>query len=550
MKRRQVRASKGKGSKRGQKAKKARKVVSRRPLAVSNKKYALISVSDKTGLAKFARELKKQGYAIVSSGGTAKFLRKAGLRVTEVSQLTKYPHMLDGRVKTLHPVVYGGILADQTNPKHMQEIKKYKINPFSIVVCNLYPFEEVTSRKNCTLAEAIENIDIGGPSMVRASAKNNKSVAIVVDPADYNQMALELRKNKGMISHETREKLALKAYKHTKHYDTIIVRYLGANFVCDDKFPTEKEIVLEKIQDLRYGENPHQAAAFYREAGATSGIVNAKQLHGKELSFNNIVDMDSAWACVNYFAEPTVAIIKHNNPCGVAQAGTIHEAYKKAYECDPVSAFGGIVAANRRVDESMAKEMAGIFIEVVIAPGYTPGALDILREKKNIRIMDMGEQTIGKAFAGMDYKRVSGGMLLQDPDLAQLAVNEVKVVSIKQPTLAEMEDLFFAWGVVKYIKSNAIVFVKNGQAIGIGAGQMSRIDSANLAVKRSRFDIKGAVLASDAFFPFGDVVELAAKHGISAIIQPGGSKNDQDSIDKVNENGISMLFTGRRHFRH
>ncbi|MDI6731501.1 MAG: bifunctional phosphoribosylaminoimidazolecarboxamide formyltransferase/IMP cyclohydrolase [Candidatus Margulisbacteria bacterium] len=520
------------------------------------KKYALISVSDKAGLAKFAKELKKQGYEIISSGGTAKFLRKAGLRPIEVSALTKYPHMLDGRVKTLHPVIYGGILADQTNPQHMQEIKRYKINPFSIVVCNLYPFEEVTSRKNCTLAEAIENIDIGGPSMVRAAAKNNKSVAIVVDPADYNQITLELSKNAGQISQETREKLALKAYQHTKHYDAIIVRYLSSRFINEEKFPAKKEIILEKVQELRYGENPHQQAALYQEAtgdrgqGTGNTIVEAKQLHGKELSFNNIVDMDSAWNCVNYFAEPAVAIIKHNNPCGAAKADNVHEAYKKAYACDPVSAFGGIVAANRRVDEAMAGEMAGIFIEVVIAPGYTPGALEILREKKNIRIMDMEEQSIGKPFKGMDYKRVSGGMLIQDPDLAQLAVNEVKVVTQKQPSLAEMEDLFFAWGVVKYVKSNAIVLVKNGQAIGIGAGQMSRIDSANLAAKRARFDVKGAVLASDAFFPFPDVVELAARLGVSAIIQPGGSVKDQDSIDKANENGMAMLFTGRRHFRH
>jgi phosphoribosylaminoimidazolecarboxamide formyltransferase/IMP cyclohydrolase len=521
---------------------------------LKEKRYALLSVSNKKGLDKFAKELRKLGFKIISSGGTAKFLRKAGLRVTEVSKLTKYPHMLGGRVKTLHPVIHGAILADQTNPQHLKELKKYGINPFQIVVCNLYPFEKVINKASFKHEEAIENIDIGGPCMVRAAAKNHKSVAVVVDPRDYKMVLNELKK-KGQISFGTKEKLALKAFKHTKCYDSIIVRYLLDKFEESPEFPSHKEILLEKIQDLRYGENPHQKAAFYKEidtAKKTKGskITEAKQLHGKELSFNNIVDMEAAWATANYFAETTVAIIKHTNPCGVAKGATVLEAYKKALAADPISAFGSIVACNRRIDEETAKEMKSLFVEVVIAPSYTPMALSILKEKANIRIMEMGERAVGKAFTGKDYKRVSGGMLVQDPDLAQLAVNEIQVVTEKQPSLKEMEDMFFAWGVAKHVKSNTIVFVKDGVAIGIGAGQMSRIEAADLAVRRSRTDIAGAVLASDAFFPFPDVVELAAKHGISAIIQPGGSKRDQDSINKANEVGMAMVFTGRRHFKH
>lgn len=518
------------------------------------KRYALLSVSDKRGLDEFAKGLKRLKFEIVSSGGTAKFLRKAGIRVTEVAKLTRYPHMLGGRVKTLHPIIHGGILADKTNPEHIKDLKKFKISPFDIVACNLYPFEKVISQPEFSHQEAIENIDIGGPSMVRGAAKNYKNVAIIVDPEDYDSVLGEL-KERGEVSIETKERLALKAFKHTRYYDSIIVSYLSSQFEGEGEFPKEREILLEKIQDLRYGENPHQKAAFYKEVAGyksqvASQITNAKQLHGKELSFNNLVDMDAAWAVVNYFADPTVAIIKHTNPCGVAKAETIHAAYKKALACDPVSAFGGIVASNRRIDEETAKEMSSLFIEVVIAPAYTPSALAILKEKKNLRIMEMGEQAMGKPFPGLDYKRISGGLLIQESDLAQLAINEIKVVTQREPSLAELEDLFFAWGVVKYVKSNAIVIAKNGQAIGIGAGQMSRIEAAELAIKKAGERVKGAVLASDAFFPFPDVVELAAKHGVTAIIQPGGSKRDQESIDKANEVGMAMVFTGRRHFRH
>jgi len=531
-----------------------RKAQAKAKARARGKRYSLLSVSDKTGLDRFAAGLKDLGFEIVSSGGTAKFLRSKGIKVTEVAKLTEYPPMLDGRVKTLHPVIHGGILADQTNPAHLKELRKFKIHPFSMVVCNLYPFEHVVSKPNFTHEEAIENIDIGGPCMVRAAAKNYKSVAIVVDPEDYDAVLQEL-KEEGEIKAATREKLAFKAFKHTRYYDSIIVRYLTAKVEGETEFPTHTDILLEKIEDLRYGENPHQKAAFYREVGVGEGamgaqVTKAKQLHGKELSFNNIVDMDAAWSTANYFADTTVAIIKHTNPCGVAKGAAVCEAYKKAFACDPVSAFGGIVACNRRIDEETAKEMKSLFVEVVIAPAYTPRALEILKEKKNLRIMEMGEKSMGRSFSGFDYKRVSGGMLVQEPDLAQLGVNETKVVTKKQPSLSEMEDLFFAWGVAKHVKSNTIVLVKDGVAIGIGAGQMSRIEAAELAVKRSRTEVNGAVLASDAFFPFPDVVELAAKHGITAIIQPGGSKRDQESIDKANEAGMAMVFTGRRHFKH
>ena len=514
-------------------------------------RYALISVYDKAGLKPFAKELKKLGFEIISSGGTAKFLRKSGVRVTEVAKLTKYPHMLGGRVKTLHPLIHGGILGDPNDKEHQKDIKKFKLHPFEVVVCNLYPFEEVISKKNFTHAEAIENIDIGGPSMVRGAAKNHKNVAIVVDPGDYKGILKEL-KEKGSISIETRELLALKAYKHTAQYDALIVRYFSSRLHGEEEFPREMEILLEKIQDLRYGENPHQKAAFYREQGAKGEgrITEAKQLHGKELSFNNIVDMEAAWNTANYFADPAIAIVKHTNPCGVAKAENLVTAYKNALECDPVSAFGGIVAANRRMDELTAAEVAKIFVEVIIAPSYTQKALDILKAKQNLRIMEMGEKSISRPFKGLDYKRISGGMLVQEPDLAQLGINEMKVVSKREPTMAELEDLFFAWGVAKYVKSNAIVYVKDGKTVGVGAGQMSRIDSAEIAAKKAGDKVRGSVLASDAFFPFSDVVELAAKLGVTAIIQPGGSKKDQASIDKANEAGIAMVFTGRRHFKH
>ncbi|HTY13029.1 MAG TPA: bifunctional phosphoribosylaminoimidazolecarboxamide formyltransferase/IMP cyclohydrolase, partial [Candidatus Omnitrophota bacterium] len=495
------------------------------------KPLALLSVWDKKGLAPFAKGLIKLGFDIVSSGGTAKFLKKSGVKVTEVAELTKYPSMLGGRVKTLHPIIHGGILANRSLADHLADMKKYRIRPIDMVVCNLYPFEATIAKPKCTLEEAVEQIDIGGPAMVRASAKNFKDVAVVVDPKDYAMILKELKNGGGKTSLETRKKLALKAFRYTKAYDTAVSAYLSSKFEGDTKFPAETGVAMEKIQDLRYGENPHQQAAFYREKGKKEkgAITEAKQLHGKELSFNNIVDLDSAWNIVNYFAEPTVAVIKHNNPCGVAKGKSITEAYKKAYICDTKSAYGGIIAANREVDEQMADAIGKLFVEAIVAPSYSKAALDKLTQKKNLRLMQL--ELMGPRHQVMDYKRVSGGFLLQDADTAQLGINEIKTVTKKEPSLGQMDDIFFAWGVCKFVKSNAIIFVKDGATVGIGAGQMSRIDSTEIAAKKAGDKVKGAVMSSDAFFPFRDNVDLAAKIGISAIIQPGGSIHDQESID-------------------
>ncbi|MBI5701883.1 bifunctional phosphoribosylaminoimidazolecarboxamide formyltransferase/IMP cyclohydrolase [Candidatus Saganbacteria bacterium] len=514
------------------------------------KPLALLSVWDKKGLVVFAKGLIKNGYEIVSSGGTAKFLKKAGIKVTEVSSFTKYPAMLSGRVKTLHPLVHGGILANRSIPEHLADMKKYGIRPIDVVACNLYPFEATIAKPKSTLSDAIENIDIGGPSMVRAAAKNFKDVAVVVDPKDYPHILKELKANEGKTTLGTRQNLALKAFNHTRLYDIAICKYLGEKFVGGEEFQESFVINLEKMQDLRYGENPHQKAAFYKEPSGNfkGAIVNAKQLHGKELSFNNIVDLDSAWTLVNYFADCAVAIIKHNNPCGVAKGKTAAEAYKKAYECDTVSAFGSIIACNREVDMAFVNALGTLFAEAIIAPSFDSDALEKLREKKNLRIMEC--PLMGARYGALDYKRVTGGVLIQDMDLAQLGINEIKTATKKEPTIGQMEDLFFAWGVAKHVKSNTIVFVKDGATVGIGAGQMSRIDATEIAHKKANGRDKGAVMASDAFFPFKDNVDLAAKIGITAIIQPGGSMRDQESIDAANENGIAMVFTGRRHFRH
>jgi len=534
-----------------------KKKVSRKQKVVSSKqvkekRFALLSVYDKKGLGKFAKGLKKIGFEIISSGGTAKFLKKAGVKVLEVQDITKYPSMLGGRVKTLHPLIHGGILANRSLPEHLQDMKKYGIKPIDIVVCNLYPFEETISKKKCTLEEAVEQIDIGGPAMVRASAKNFKDVAIIVNPRDYDEILKELKTDGSVISIETRKKLALKAFRHTRMYDTVICNYLAKMFEGEERFPSNVEISLEKIQTLRYGENPHQQAALYREKGNGSklkgAIVDAKQLHGKELSFNNIVDIDSAWGLVCYFAEPCAAVIKHNNPCGVAKALTIVDAYKKAYICDTASAYGGILAVNREVSELLVDEIGDLFLEAIIAPSYSEKALERLKAKKNLRIMQ--SPLLGIKYGTLDYKRISGGFLIQDADIAQLGINEIKTVTKNEPTLGQMDDLFFAFGVAKYVKSNTIVFVKDGATVGIGAGQMSRIDSTFIAAHKGGDKVKGAVMASDAFFPFRDNVDLAAKIGITAIIQPGGSIRDQLSIDAANEHGIAMIFTGRRHFRH
>ncbi|MCX5751559.1 MAG: bifunctional phosphoribosylaminoimidazolecarboxamide formyltransferase/IMP cyclohydrolase [Candidatus Saganbacteria bacterium] len=510
-----------------------------------------MSVSDKSGLVKLAKSLKKLGMDIVSTGGTAEELKKGKINVIGVSSLTKYPQMLGGRVKSLHPIIHAGILADRDKEDHVADLNRFKVRPIDIVVCNLYPFEKVISKPEFTHEEAIEHIDVGGPTMLRAAAKNYKHVAIVVDPNDYDLIVDEL-KRQGTISLDTKLRLALKAFRHTKEYDALISRYLTSKVEVGEAFPSEMDIAMRKVQSLRYGENPHQRAAFYKEKGVKGeiGITEAKQLHGKELSFNNIADLDAAWNIVNYFADPTVAIIKHMNPCGVGTAKNISEAYKKAYEGDPVSAYGGIIASNREVDAKMAGEISSLFVEAIIAPGFDAKALQILKKKQNLRLLEMPKEALRRPCKGFDIKRVGGGFLIQDPDIQQLGISDIKIVSNNQPTLGEMEDLFFAWGGVKHVKSNAIVVAKSGKLLGVGAGQMSRIDSTKIALEKAGKETKDAVLASDAFFPFRDVVDLAAKSGISAIIQPGGSIHDQESIDAANEHGIALLFTGRRHFKH
>ncbi|MFH1710537.1 MAG: bifunctional phosphoribosylaminoimidazolecarboxamide formyltransferase/IMP cyclohydrolase [bacterium] len=515
-------------------------------------KLALISVSDKTNLIPFAKGLKKLKYDIVSTGGTAEHLRKGKVKVIEVQDLTGYPKMLEGRVKSLHPAIFSGILADRSKKNHMKDLKTYKIRPIDIVVCNLYPFEQVVSRPKFSHDEAIENIDIGGPSMVRAAAKNYMNVAIIVDPADYEMVLKELRKKLGKLSKETKELLASKAFSHTKKYDSRISLYFKSRVKQAEVsgMPNEIDLFLEKIQDLRYGENPHQKAAFYREPGVQGSIARMKQLHGKELSFNNIYDIDSAWSSVKYFAFPTVAIIKHTNPCGVGQADKIVHAYKKAFASDPVSAYGSVIAANRTVDEEMVSAMGDLFVEAIVAPEFDKSALRILKKRQNIRIIEMGKDSLSSIWKGFDYKRVRGGFLIQDCDMLELSLSDIKVVSKKQPSVAELEDMFFAWGVVKFVKSNAIVVAKGRQTLGVGAGQMSRVDSVDIALKKAGTLAKGAVLASDAFFPFRDSIDIAAKTGISAVMETGGSIRDAEVIQAANEHNMALVFTGRRHFRH
>jgi len=510
-------------------------------------RYALISVSDKTGISQFAKSLSKFGYKIIASGGTAKELRKSKIKVIEVSKITKFPEMLDGRVKTLHPKIHGGLLAKRDNPLHMKTLKKYQIPKIDIVVVNLYPFEKVVSKEHFTHEEAIENIDIGGPSIIRAAAKNGENVAVVTNPNIYKQLIKEIKENNGEITLETKKKLQKMAFELTAKYDMAISSYLS--FSKDSEvFPKKLDISLNKIQDLRYGENPHQKAAFYKLDG--SGITSSDQLWGKELSFNNILDIEAAYSIVSYFVNPAVAIVKHNNPCGVATAKTIKDAYLKAYECDKVSAFGGIVAANREIDESSAKEISKLFVEVVIAPSYSNQALEELKKKKNLRIIRCDLINHSNAVKSFDYKKVSGGMLIQEQDIAELNMSDIKVVTKRQPTLQELEDMFFAWGVCKFVKSNAIVLAKNGATIGIGAGQMNRVGSVAIAINQAGNKAKKSVLASDGFFPFPDSIEVARKAGVTAIIQPGGSVKDEEVIKAANKYKMAMIFTGRRHFKH
>ena len=512
---------------------------------------AIISVSDKAGVTDFARNLSRLGFEIFSTGGTKKALEKAKVPVKSISEITGFPEILDGRVKTLHPMVHGGLLAKRDLPAHMAELAKNKITPIDLVAVNLYPFVQTVTKEGVSLDEALVNIDIGGPTMIRAAAKNFPSVIAVVDPADYEPVIEKLRQ--GDLSLDERKKLAQKAFQHVAVYDTAIAQYLRQD---TEGFPEEMTIALKKRYGLRYGENPHQMAAFYAEQAVgrrcDTGITRAKQLWGKELSFNNILDADAAWGVVTDFAAPTVAIIKHTNPCGLASHNNIAEAYRRALSGDPVAAFGGIVAVNRAIDLDTAEEISKTFYEIIIAPEYEPKALELLKRKKDIRIL-LTElpPAYGISHEGyLDFRRVKGGFLVQSSDsLSEDSVN-LKTVTKRKPTRAEVPDLLFAWRAVKHVKSNAIVLAKDKTLLGMGAGQPSRIVSAQIAKERAAERARGSVLASDAMFPFPDVVESAAEGGITAIIQPGGSIRDEDSIKAADAHNIAMVFTGERHFRH
>lgn len=507
---------------------------------------ALLSVWDKTGLVEFAKGLVELGWKLLSTGGTARVLEGAGLPVTHVQEVTGFPEILDGRVKTLHPGIHAGILARRT-PEHLKQLEKLGIGTIDLVAVNLYPFRETVARPGVTTEEAIENIDIGGPAMVRAAAKNHEYVIVIVNPARYPQILAEL-KERGDVDLSTRRMLAAEAFAHTAAYDAAIALYWQEEIYGKKSFPPFFFLMGEKIQDLRYGENPHQRAAFYRLPGRGSGtLASSLKLQGKELSYNNLMDLDAAFNLVSEFKEPAVAIIKHTNPCGVAVAETLAEAYSKALEADPVSAFGGIVGCNRPVDKELAREMVKIFLEAVIAPLFTPEALEVFKAKPQIRLVAIGE---GQGGLNWHVRPVSGGFLVQEPDLYDFTEQELKVVTRRKPTEEELKDLVFAWKVVKHVKSNAIVVAKGGVTLGVGAGQMNRVGAARIALEQAREKARGAVLASDAFFPFSDTVEEAAKAGVTAIIQPGGSVRDEESIACADKYGLAMVFTGVRHFRH
>ena len=516
------------------------------------KKRAIISLSDKTGVVEFAKELVCLDYEILSTGGTAKILRENGIKVTNVSDITGFPECLDGRVKTLHPMIHAGILAIRDNKEHMEQIEKLGVSPIDIVAINLYPFKQTVLKPGVEREEVIENIDIGGPTMIRAAAKNWQDVAVIVDPADYAKVIDELKAN-GTVSRETKLTLAYKVFDHTSSYDTMIASYLRKE-TGSDVFGDTFTMTFEKVQGMRYGENPHQNAAFYKEIGNnfTGTLVCAKQLHGKELSYNNINDTNGALDTLKEFGDtvPCVVAVKHANPCGVGIGETIHEAYLKAYNADPVSIFGGIVAANKVIDAATAEEISKIFLEIVIAPGFTPEAFDIIAKKKNIRILELPDIALPNRADMLDMKKVAGGLLVQELNTELYDDADVKVVTEKEPTAEQYEDMKFGMKVVKHTKSNGIVLVKDGATVGVGPGQTNRITALELAIKYAGDKAKGSILASDAFFPFDDCVEAAQKAGIAAIVQPGGSIRDEDSINACNRYGIPMVFVGKRHFKH
>jgi len=519
---------------------------------VAKVKRALVSVSDKQGILDFAKGLEALNIEILSTGGTAKLLRDGGVKVKDVSDFTGFPEMLDGRVKTLHPKIHGGLLGKRHDPEHVRQMKEHGIEPIDLVVVNLYPFEQTVAKPGCTLEEAIENIDIGGPTMLRSAAKNYADVAVVVSPRDYGRVLEEIQKT-GEVSAKTRFDLCRTVFLHTARYDSAISVWLDSQVPDDEKtrFPNILTLQFEKVQNLRYGENPHQQGAFYREFGRKEpSVANAKQLHGKEMSFNNFLDANSALELAKEYGQTAAVIVKHNNPCGVATAESLVDAYRKARDCDPVSAFGGVIAFNRMVDMETAKEITSTFVEVVVAPEFAPDALQELKRKKDIRLLDIGPKVMGSP-EGMDMKRIVGGLIYQDRDLGTIAdIKKLVVATQRKPTDEEYEGLAFAWKVCKHVKSNTIVFAAKDRTIGIGAGQMSRLDSVRIAVMKAQFPLKGTVLASDAFFPFRDALDEAAKAGMTAVIQPGGSIKDEEVIKAANEHGLAMVFSGMRHFRH
>jgi len=517
-------------------------------------KRALISVSDKTGVVDFAKELAGYGVEILSTGGTAKLLREQGLAVKDVSEFTGFPEMLDGRVKTLHPKVHGGLLGMRENPEHVAKMAEHGIEPIDMVVVNLYPFEATVAKDGCTLEDAIENIDIGGPTMLRSAAKNNRDVTVLVDAADYAGVLAEMRTSGGAVSRDTNFRLAVKVYQHTAAYDGAISNWLGRKLSAEDaQFPPTLSFQFQKAQGMRYGENPHQQAAFYVEKQVReASIATARQLQGKELSYNNIADTDAALECIKQFSEgPACVIVKHANPCGVALGANLLDAYQRAFSTDPESAFGGIIAFNRELDAETAQAICDKqFVEVIIAPKVAAAASEVVASKKNVRLLECGEWP-AQAAQRFELKRVNGGLLVQDTDLD--LYGELKVVTQRQPTEEEMRDLLFTWRVAKFVKSNAIVYGKAGMTIGVGAGQMSRVNSARIAAikaEHAKLEVQGSVMASDAFFPFRDGIDNAAAVGVAAVIQPGGSIRDDEVIKAADEHGMAMVFTSMRHFRH
>lgn len=510
------------------------------------KKRALLSVSDKSGILEFAQELEKMGYEILSTGGTKRFLEENGVDITAVDEVTGFPEILEGRVKTLHPLIHGGLLGKPDDAEHQRQMAENGISPIDIVCVNLYPFRETISKPDVSVEDAIENIDIGGPTMLRSAAKNHAYVTVIVDASDYAIVIEELRSSSETTA-ETRRRLAAKVFRHTAAYDSYISNYLTE--LTGEDFPEALTLTYELAQPLRYGENPHQKAAFYRSAlGSDFSIANAAQLHGKELSYNNIQDANAALQIIKEFSMPAAVAVKHMNPCGVGTGQGIAEAFAKAYEADSTSIFGGIVALNREVDAETAQQLSTIFLEIIIAPSYSPEALELLTQKKNIRLLTIPFERVRQD--KWNTVTVEGGLLLQEPDAFGYKDAVIQVATKRQPTEAELEALKLGWSVVKHVKSNAIVVCDSNMTLGVGAGQMNRVGAAKIALEQAGERAEGAVMASDAFFPMSDTVEAAARAGIKAIIQPGGSKKDQDSIDKADEYGIAMVFTGVRHFKH